>query len=73
MPRAIGIDQIIAAEEKAARGITISSVAYATEERASEERTARPFILLMRSSPARSVLIGSPIKKRLTLLKPMMQ
>jgi hypothetical protein len=47
--KAIGKDQLMARALKAARGIKISSVAYATEESASEERTASAFHFGMRS------------------------
>src|SRR4051812_595616 len=60
--RAIGIDQVTAAAPNAARGIRISSVAYATDERASDESTARALVLPIRSCSTIWLDRGSPSK-----------
>src|SRR4051794_27181687 len=61
------MDHAIAAAPTAANGIRISSVAYATEDSASDDKTARAFHLGMRSCAAMWVEIGSPI---ISLLRP---
>ena len=64
---AIGKDQLKAALPAAIRTSKISSVAYATDERASEERTANASALLSRSSAWALVGNDLPIKTRLRL------
>ena len=67
--KAMGSDHARAAVPAINKMRRISSVAYATEERASEESIASAFALVRRSCTECSVLTGVPISTRFTELK----
>ena len=58
--REIGTESASAAVPARIRTRKISSVAYATEDSASDEKTARPLTLVKRSCDSRAVGIGLP-------------
>ena len=72
MARLRGMDQPRAKDPARTRTNSISSVAYATDERASEEKTASATIFDRRSRLARTVARGMPISHRLINTVPLL-
>ena len=73
MTKAMGLAMLSAAVPATTSTRTISSVAYATDDSASEERTARPVTFDSRSWWARCDGIGFPTTKRLTWEKDLLR
>jgi len=71
MTKLMGTDNVTLAVPASIKTRRISSVAYATEDSASDEKTAKAIRFERRSWTACAVLRGSPNSQRLNIIVPL--